>query len=262
MAAVVANVANTVVELGVPSIIGSLAGVFIGWQLTVRSSAKARREEWQRADEQSIEARVRDMAAELDDVVADMEAAIRGGRWKGLQPMAPSELLDAKAKWDLAWRRFKYRIVDDQLFYRLDGLDQNLATAERASERDDAPSADIPLQFELGVVMVRWALGAVLYGTSTNRHPPFLPTGPDWNWVLDHGPSQDPWTCIAAWIELHRHDDPMLFLTAGAREGMAENGTVPDFGSDWRWEGHWQQPDRSAWKYPPPGAPGNPQPAP
>lgn len=257
MTGIVANFANTLVDLGLPSIVGTLAGVLIGWQLTVRSAAKARREEWQRADERAIETRVRNMATQLDDVVAEMEAAVRDGRWKGLAPMAPSELLEAKSHWDPAWRRFKYRIVDDAMYQRMDGLDQYLRTAQRCAERGNSPSADIPLQFELGVVMARWALAASLYGTSADAHPPFLPTGADWNWVLDHGPSDEPWTCIAAWIDLHRHDDPMLSIAAMAREGLAQSGKVPGYGSEWRWEGHWERPQPSTWRYPPRVTPGN-----
>jgi hypothetical protein len=237
---------DSLVDLGVPGILGGLLGVLLGWLLTERSAGRARREEWERADQQAVNLRVRDWAEQLDDVLAGWY-----GKWSSsfrksheYTPTRPSELLDEHGRWERVWRRFEYRIPDHALADRLDAVHQFLSVVEREAADEDAPSIDLTLQTELVIVTGRWALAAFLSGRS-DYPPPFCPTGPEWFWVFNHGPSDDPWTCIAAWIALHRHDDGMLHLAANVREVLVKDGRVPAFDAGWDFDGRGRKPDPS-----------------
>ena len=169
---------DSLIDLGVPGIVGGLLGVVLGWLLTERSAGRARREEWERADQQAVNLRVRDAAEQLDDVLAEWHAM-----WRRIfssapdsKPTRPSELLEQHGRWERVWRRFEYRMPDPELEERLDAVHRFLSVVEREAANENAPSIDLTLQSELVIVTGRWALAAFLTGRS-DYPAPFCPTG-------------------------------------------------------------------------------------
>jgi hypothetical protein len=215
-------------------IVGTVAGVVAGWLLTERSSARARREEQVRANRSEMRARQIEVALMLDDLIAEFIGQLRFER--RLYPARPSEVASVGRQWESLWQRVSPRIADPALYERLDAVHQFLSVAAVAAERDDHESLDLGLQVELVVQTGRDAVTA--YVRDAAMLPSASPLGSEWNWVIDHGPHESPWICLAAWTHAHRNDSPLLQVAAGARQGFEEQEKVPAFNRAWDWEGH------------------------
>src|SRR4051794_27458496 len=94
-----ASLTNTLIHLGVPGVIGTLLGVFLGWWLTQRTNRDQR--EW--AERQIVRERQEASAAALDDAITNAARHFPGGRVARKEARQP--LIDARAQVLDAWSR-------------------------------------------------------------------------------------------------------------------------------------------------------------
>lgn len=218
----VADIGTTLVDLGIPSIVGGLVGVGIGWGLSEKSAAKQRRLDDARLAQQRKDRLTDAAAAELDSLLASMDHELIPLRSQ-VQPMSPSLVLAAGATWQATWSRCRYQIADAELNERLESVDTFMTWVRLAADDEgNVPNLDLTFQYQAAFFNGRSAIAA--WRAGIELPPRCFPNRADWH-EMDHYfvVYESRWTVLARWIDEHTDLHPLLQLMATVRYAFIDS---------------------------------------